>query len=372
MSCERLLVPPTLALAESDASLSGAELLTAITVAMDVHLRLARSVRSNAVDTGRDNGVAVFGATALASRLLRLDERQTLDAFGIAYAQAAGEFQMYEETAHTVALQQGFRARAGIDSALLARLGLNGPHEVFLGKYGFFRAFEPEHDLQLLLGGLGTHYVNAEMSFKPYPCCKCIHPSIGAMLTLRDRERFGPDDVAAIHVGTNRLAEGLVVEPRAEKWHPANPVTARFSLPYGVAVAAARGQVGIRDYAPAALQDPVVRRLMKATTVDVAPEIQASHPFHQNAPALVTVRLRDGRESQVRVEHPFGHPKNPATVADGERKLRQCVEVSARPFPAGQVAAICEAVRGLERLRDLSPLLDALVGGDGSAGSGSA
>lgn len=361
------LVPPALALAERDAGISGAEFLTAVTVAMDVHVRLARSVRSNAVDTGRDNGVAVFGATALACRLLRLDERQTLDAFGIAYAQAAGEFQMYEETSHTVALQQGFRARAGIDSALLARLGLNGPHEVFLGKYGFFRAFEPEHDLHLLLGGLGTEYVNAEMSFKPYPCCKCIHPSIGAMLTLRDRERFGPEDVAAIHVGTNRLAEGLVVEPRAEKWHPANPVTARFSLPYGVAVAAARGQVGIRDYTPAALEDPVVRRLMQVTTVDVVPEIQASHPFHQNAPAVVTVRLRDGGERRTRVEHPFGHPKNPATLSDGERKLRQCVEVSARPFPEAQVVTICEAVRGLERLPDLRPMLEALVVGDDGA-----
>jgi 2-methylcitrate dehydratase PrpD len=121
------LVPPALALAERDAGISGAEFLTAVTVAMDVHVRLARSVRSNAVDTGRDNGVAVFGAAALASRLLRLDERQTLDAFGIAYAHAAGEFQMYEETSHTVALQQGFRARAGIDSALRAARAQRAP-----------------------------------------------------------------------------------------------------------------------------------------------------------------------------------------------------------------------------------------------------
>jgi 2-methylcitrate dehydratase PrpD len=361
------LVPPALSLAERDPGISGAEFLTAVTVAMDVHVRLARSVRSNAVDTGRDNGVAVFGATALASRLLRLDEEHALDAFGIAYAQAAGEFQMYEETAHTVALQQGLRARAGIDSALLARFGLRGPHEVFLGKYGFFRAFEPEHDLGLLLDGLGEEYANAEMSFKPYPCCKCIHPSIGATLALRELERFTAEDVAAIHVGTNRLAEGLVVQPREEKWRPTNPVTARFSLPYGVAVAAARGRVGIRDYAPAALEDPVVRRLMEVITVDVDPDIQATHAFHQNAPAVVTVRLRGAGERRARVEYPFGHPRNPARLADGEAKLRQCAEVSARPFPPAQLAAICESVRGVEDLPDLRPLLDALVVGNGGS-----
>jgi 2-methylcitrate dehydratase PrpD len=326
-----------------------------------VHVRLARSVLSNAVDTGRDNGVAVFGTTAVACRLLGLDEQQTLDAFGIAYAQAAGEFQMYEETAHTVALQQGLRARSGIDSAFFARAGLRGPHQVFLGKYGFFRAFEPDHEPRLLLDGLGEEYVNAEMSFKPYPCCKCIHPSVGAMLALREKERFTADDIAAIHVGTNRLAEGLVVEPRQEKWRPADPVTARFSLPYGVAVAAARGRVGIRDYTPAALEDPVVLRLLETTTVEIDPDIQASHPLHQNAPAVVTVVLRSGEKRSSRMEHPFGHPRNPARLADGEAKLRQCAEVSARPFPESRLAAICDAVRRLEELPSLGPLLDALI-----------
>ena len=274
---------------------------------------------------------------------------------------------MYEETAHTVALQQGLRARSGVDSALFARHGLRGPHEVFLGKYGFYRAFEPEHDLGLLLDGLGEEYVNAEISFKPYPCCKCIHPSIGAMLAVREQTKVRPDDIAGIHVGTNRLAEGLVVQPRAEKWRPANPVTARFSLPYGVAVAAAKGRVGIRDYAAAALDDPVVRRLMELTTVEVDPEIESTHPLHQNAPAVVRVRLRDGGERSTRVDHPFGHPRNPAALPDGETKLRQCAEVAARPFSERRLAAISHAVGRLEDLPSLRPLLDALVVDDGSA-----
>jgi 2-methylcitrate dehydratase PrpD len=355
------VVPAALALADHDPTISGAEFLAAVTVALDVHLRLSRSVRGNAVDTGRDNGVAVFGTTAVASRLLRLDEQQTLNAFGIAYAQAAGEFQMYEETAHTVALQQGLRARSGVESARFAQAGLRGPHEVFLGKYGFYRAFEPDYDLGLLLDGLGEEYVNAEISFKPYPCCKCIHPAIGAMLALREREKFKAEDIAAIDVGTNRLAEGLVVQPRDEKWRPRNVVTARFSLPYGVAVAAAKGRVGIADYTPAALDDPIVKRLLEATSVEVDPEIESTHPLHQNAPAIVTVSLQNGGQRSFRVDHPFGHPENPANLSDGEAKLQQCAEVSARPFSEMQLTAICEIVRHLEAAPDLSALLNALV-----------
>ena len=224
-------IPPAFALAERDPTITGAEFLTAVITGMDIHLRLALTVTSNAIDTGRDNIVASWGTTAVAARLLKLNEKQILDSFGIAYAQAAGEFQMYEETSHTVALQQGLRARTGVDSAMFALAGLNGPHEPFLGKYGFFKAFEPEHDLKPLLDGLGEDYINANISFKPWPACKCTHPGIFGMLQLREKEKFTADDVVAIEVGVNRMAEGLVVQPRAVKWNPQDPVDGRFSLP---------------------------------------------------------------------------------------------------------------------------------------------
>src|ERR1044072_1024917 len=90
-------IPPALALAERDASITGRELLSAVVTGMDLHLRLARSVTTSALSTGRDNMVAVWGPTAVSTKLLRLDEEKTRNAFGIAYAHAAGEIQMYEE-----------------------------------------------------------------------------------------------------------------------------------------------------------------------------------------------------------------------------------------------------------------------------------
>jgi 2-methylcitrate dehydratase PrpD len=354
-------IPPALALAEQDPSITGSEFLAAVATAMDLHLRLARSVTTNAVDTGRDNMVAVWGATAAATRLLRLDEKQTRDAFGIAYAQAAGEFQMYEETSQTVALQQGLRARSGIDSAMLAAAGFNGPREPFFGKYGFYKAFEPEHDLKLLLDGLGEDYVNASISFKPWPSCKCTHPGIFGLLQLREWHKFAGEEVEAIEVGVNRLAEGLVVQPREQKWNPQDPVTARFSLPYVIAVGAAKGRVGIRDLQPAALNDPGVRRILAATKVAIDPEIDRAHGTHQNAPTTVKVRLKGGREHAIRIDKPFGHPDNPASFSDGMKKLLACAESSAVPFPESKCRAIGELVVELDKQPSLQPLVQLLV-----------
>ena len=136
-------VPPALALAERDPSITGSELLAAVATAIDLHVRLARSITSNAIDTGRDNMVAVWGSTAVSTKLLRLDEEKTRNAFGIAYAHAAGEFQMYEEDAQTVSLQQGLRARSGLESALSATVTLTVRGSRSLGNMASTKPLNP-------------------------------------------------------------------------------------------------------------------------------------------------------------------------------------------------------------------------------------
>ncbi|OBP75106.1 hypothetical protein BAE42_30780 [Mesorhizobium loti] len=355
-------VPPALALAERDFSITGGDLLSALATAIDVHIRLARSITTNAIDTGRDNMVAVWGATAVSTKLLRLDEEKTRNAFGIAYAHAAGEFQMYEESAHTVALQQGLRARSGLESALSAMVGFNGPREPFFGKYGFYNAFEPAYDLDLLMGKLGDDYVNASISFKPWPSCRATHHGIDGLLKLRARHNFAAEDIISIQLGLNQRAEGVVAQPRYQKWNPNDPVLARFSLPYVVAVAAVRGCVAISDFRAEALDDPAVRQVMAATKVEVDPEIDLTHGRYGNSPTLVKVQLRSGAQYSIRIDKPFGHPESPASLDDGMLKLKACAEMSMRSFSEKQLGLIGEFIDDLDKRPTLAPLFDLLVG----------
>lgn len=355
-------VPPALALAERDPSITGSELLTAVATAIDLHVRLARSVTTYSSNTGRDNMVSVWGATAVSTKLLRLDEEKTRNAFGIAYAHAAGEYQMYEEGAHTVSLQQGLRARSGLESALAAMVGFNGPREPFFGKYGFYKAFEPEFDLDMLMDKLGYDYVNASISFKPWPSCKCNHYGIDGLLKLREKHNFAGDDIVSIELGLNRRAESLVVQPRDQKWNPKDPVVARFSLPYAISVAAQYGRVAIGDFRPEALEDPAVRRIMAATKVEVDPEIERTHGRYGNSPTTVKVKLKSGAEHFIRIDLPFGHPENPASLADGIKKLNACAEMSMMPFSEKQLGLIGGFINDLDKQPTLAPLFELLVG----------
>lgn len=357
-------VPPALALAERDPSITGSELLAALATAMDLHMRLARSVTTHSLKTGRDNMVAVWGTTAVSTKLLRLEEEKTRNAFGIAYAHAAGEVQMYEEGAHTVSLQQGLRARSGLESALSAMVGFTGPREPFFGKYGFYKAFEPKYDLDLLVEKLGYDYVNTSISFKAWPACRAMHPGIDGLLQLREKYNFTGEDIVSIELGVNHLvAESYVVQPRAQKWNPKGPVVARFSLPYVISVAAQHGRVAIGDFRPEALEDPAVRRIMAATKIEVDPEIDRTYGLHQNSPTKVNVKLKDGAEHFIRIDKPFGHPENPASLADGMRKLKACAETSMLPFSDTRLELIGEFVEDLDKRPTLAPLFELLVGG---------
>ena len=352
------IVPTALALVDRDPWLSGKDLLAAVALASDLYCRMTRSIRANAVDTGRDNGSAVFGTTAAAMRLMRLDERQCLNAFGIAYAQSAGEFQMYEEASQTVSLQQGLRARSGIDSAELAAAGFDGPKEALYGRYGFFRAFEPTHEFGLLIENLGTDFIARELSYKPYPCCKCMHPAISATLKLRKDNNVDPTQIKSIRIGTNRICSDFLAKPEDLKWNPPTMVAAKFSLPFGVALAAAKGAVGIADFEGEALRDHAVHRLLAATTVEVDTDIERTDGMNQNAPAIVYFKMADGKDISQRVDHPLGHPRNPPSMEDVVGKLRQCANYASLEMSQARLDNIYKAVSELETATSARALVD--------------
>jgi 2-methylcitrate dehydratase PrpD len=214
----------------------------------------------------------------------------------------------------------------------------------------------------MLMDDLGKEYVNASISFKPWPSCKCTHPGIDGTLQLRQKHKFAGEDVVSIEIGVNRPAERLIVQPREQKWDPRDPVMARFSLPYVIAVAAQKGRVGIGDLRAEALGDAAVRRIMALTRIEIDPEIDRTHGLHQNAPTTVKVKTKTGGEHFIRVDKPFGHPENPASLSDGMKKLRACAEMSARRFPHEQLDQIGEFVAELDKKPTLSPLFHLLIG----------
>src|SRR3546814_11461070 len=84
-----------------------------------------------------------IGAAAAASRLLFSGtERaeQTAKAIGLAAGFSGGVVQYYYSGGSAKRIQPGHAAQSGIEAALLAQAGFDGPTDILEGQGGFFRA----------------------------------------------------------------------------------------------------------------------------------------------------------------------------------------------------------------------------------------
>ncbi len=238
----------SLAVAEMRGGASGSDFVLAVTVGLDVACRLALAAT---VDRGwhRTAAFGIFGATAAAGKLLRLNVAQMVDAFGIAYSQAAGTRQCIVDGALTKRLQAGQAASGPVLSAILAREGFTGAHQVFAGRFGFFPMYQPGgYDLDAITDGLGHVFRGVELSFKPYPSGRPNHAILDAALELYRRLDLSTADMGVgideVVITMNPQVYRDQFSPEPGKRRPSQVVEAQFSIPFLVAAALVRGKVG--------------------------------------------------------------------------------------------------------------------------------
>ena len=175
----------SLAVSDMLGGVSGQNLMLAVALGLDVSCRVALA---STLDRGwhRTAAMGVFGAAAAVGKLLGLDVQQMVNAFGIAFSQAAGNRQCIIDGALTKRLQAGQAASSGVLAATLAREGFTGAHNIFLGRFGFFELYQPDgYDASKLTDGLGAQFTCEQISFKPYPCGRPQHAVLDAAIAAR-------------------------------------------------------------------------------------------------------------------------------------------------------------------------------------------
>ena len=297
------IVPGCLAIAEKIGGVSGKDFINAVVTGIEVMARLGLSLETSFIKTGfqTTNHIGSFGNAIAAGKLLGLDKRKMVHALGIAYGQIAGTVQATVEGTVMVRLQQGFAAQIGIFSAILAERGIDGPQEVFQGKFGYYPVFhQNRYDASTATRDLGKQYEITNVSIKYFPCCFLSHFAISAMLQLAKEERIDYREIDQIQVGVNQGAYNVVCDPLEAKRNPSSPPEALFSLPYTVAAALVRGHVLLEDLTPEAIQDKEIRAIANKITPRVDPAIEKEFG-RVIGPAVVEVTLKNGRKASRRV-----------------------------------------------------------------------
>jgi 2-methylcitrate dehydratase PrpD len=336
-----VVVPAVLAAAERFGA-DGQAALLGIAVGVETICRLSL-VAPKRVHKAGFHPTAVFGAMAAAAAVaatLKLDEKQIVDAWGIAGSMAGGIIEYLADGSWTKRLHPGWAAQAGLHAALLARNGFSGPRSVFEGTHGLFNGFSHSNagDYAKLTGDFGKTWLAETLAFKPYACGTMAHPYIDCAKRVAARG-VAAEDVDEILC---EAAEGTVHrlwEPLAQKQAPPNAYAAKFSVPFCIAVGFVTGDAGIAAFSETTVADARIRALAAKVRYVVDPK----NPYPARYTGHVRATLRDRRVVEERQADLRGGARDPLTRAEIEAKFM------ANATHGGWPKARAEAARDLAR-----------------------
>ena len=349
------VVPTALAMAER-CSASGSEVLAAVAAGSEVKVRLGTALSAALIARGFHPSAVIgpFACAITAGKLAGLDSPQMVNALGIVGSQAAGILEYLGDGSSVKRMHPGWAALSGISAVELALAGIDGPREVFEGRYGFARTHLQglDPDLSNVTADLGETWHLLDTSFKPYPSCHLNHTFISSSLDIRAAHSPDPGDIESIDC---EIAEGevpLVCEPMAAKRRPRSEYEAKFSLYYNVAAALVDGRVDVATFSPEAITRPEALALADRVTYRLDPA--SSYP--DTWWGKVTVRMRDGRTHYAETLEPKGSRSNPMDPSDLRAKFDRNVELSGLGLDADLIAREVDA---LAERPDVSALMAA-------------
>jgi 2-methylcitrate dehydratase PrpD len=314
-----VIVPAVLAACERH-NAEGCAALLGVAVGVEVLCRLSLVV-PKAVHKAGFHPTAVFGAIGAAAGVgaaLRLNQKQLVDALGVAGSMASGIIEYLAEGTWTKRMHAGWAAQSGLRAALLGRAGFTGPRTVFEGVHGLFHGFAhtTDGDYAALTGDFGQRWVTETLAFKPYPCGTMTHPYIDCARRLAARGVKAED----VNVLICEVAEGTVHrlwEPLGAKQRPPNGYAAKFSTPYCIAWGLVRGGVGLDAFTDAAVRDPAVLALAAKVRYRIDPD----NPYPNNYTGHVRAVLRNGDVVEECQPHMRGGAHEPLSRQDIEEKF---------------------------------------------------
>jgi 2-methylcitrate dehydratase PrpD len=322
------IVPALLALADSRPGLTG-RLVPAFAVGLTVNIALGSVMGFSHYDKGW-HATSTLGPLAVAAalaHLLALDVTRTRHALALAAAQAGGMQRNFGTMAKP--LQAGLASAAGVRAALLAEAGLTGDQDIF-GPRGYFDLYAGAER------GEDTATVSLDIDLgtlarKLYPCCYMNHRLISAGFAARSQLPGGeiPADATVIV----KAPHGSLVPLRVDD--PRTGLEAKFCGPYNIAAALIQGHVGLADFEDEAVTRPHIRELMQRIDLSEDPRAEDIMIGLDHGAVRLTIESGGRKIAFAEIESYPGSPKRPATGAEMEAKIDDCLAIFRRRSNGG-------------------------------------
>lgn len=341
-----VVIPAAIAIGEHLES-SGANVLKAIIIGMEVMLRLAHALCPACIEGGHHTPPTVgpFGAAIACGLLLGLDKAQLINALGICGSYSGGLVEYTLSGGSVKRIHTGLGARSGLEAALLAKNGLTGPNNIIEGDKGLFAVFGRGKAFQeRLLDEIGHKYLLQTLMFKPFNCCYLIHPAIQLFLELCEQHNLKANDIKNVRVGLSDFSlshAGTIKIPH-------DALGAQFSTSFTLALSLIQGAPGMLSYSDEALQNEHILSLASRIDTHRDEEVNAEFP-KKNGCSMAITTLSD-QLIHGKIREPKGCPENQLTPAEVK------VKFMANTLPVMDEHAANELYEQLSHLHELEKI----------------
>jgi len=359
-----VVVPAVLALGY-DRRITGAALIEALVAGYEAEIAIGRACHPDLRQRGFHPAatVGVFGSVMAAGKLRRLSVAQLANALGIAASSAAGLFAFVNGGADIKRLHAGHASREGLQAALLAEQGVEGPPGVIEARDGFMQAFafgradkaraghspEPGSSARAITLPPAVPFGITDCYIKPYPCCRHIQPAVEALIGLLNDGNIATDEVQRIDVATYRIA----AEHAETGWD--DFASAQLSFAYLMGLALRFRAIKVEHFTEEMRRDPAFAAIARKLHVTAPPDIDRLYP--QLRPARVTVTTARGSFTR-QADEALGSRIVPLDDSGLKAKFLELVGPVLGPARAQE---LMERVWSIDAVSDVAPLVEAMA-----------
>lgn len=302
-----IIVPSAIAAAEEEKVTVG-ELLDAILVGYEIAVRAGQVLPEV---TGYHTGTGSWGpigAAAAVAKIEDLSPETTADALSIAEFNAPQTPILRSVATPGSGMTKdgiGWGGHVGTMAVSMAKEGFDGSGTIF---------DEPEVKIA---EPLDEQYEITKSYYKPYPCCRWIHPGIDAVRSLYEDHEIDPSNISEVRVHTFQNA----IELRTTQ--PESADEAEYSYPFALATVLLKQTFTPEDLTEEAFSNQRVRNL--ADKVNFVHNEGIENRYDEAWLAKVEIETSE-RTYMSEVTHPRGSAERPMTDSDHQSKQQSLLD----------------------------------------------
>ena len=347
-----VVVPAALATAE-EVGCSGKDFITSVVLGFEVAVRVGMAVMPSHYDYWHSTATnGTFGAAVAAGKNYGFTVDQYVNALGFSGTQAAGLLTYLKYGDYSKSFNPGKSAFNGILSALMAKAGGTAPPNMIENPKGYIGAYSKTPHLEKLTRGLDGGTMIWEIlnnMLKPFPSLSASHTSMEVTLRLVIDNDLQPADIAKIVVRTYNT-----VKSHFSNYQLDNVMAARLSVPYCVAVCAARRSAGLDAFHMETISAPAVQEMLKKVEIVADPELDKLYP--EKFPSKIEITATNGRVYKGEMYYAKGSPRNPFLSDEISEKFKRLAAPVMGDKRAGRIVEMAENLEDVGDVRAFSRL----------------